>query len=207
MPRPKKEKTTKKGEKTAERKLKKCHQRLKNQKISRNSRVFPNFNGFFRILPRVCCIFTPSASCFAVSLCCFCLVHYCFFFLFALFCYFFSVFSLFLYGFRLFFSSFLALFSPFKVSAAPCARFFGVWFSFFGFLSTFSLFFCRFCPPQFRIHLKNPLFCSILRFLFLFFCLHDRLLLRFFAFFMFFPAIVGICRGKIENSPFPFIKQ
>lgn len=162
-----KRKKHQKGEKTAERKHKKCHHRLKNQKISRNSRVFPNFNGFFRILPLVCCIFTPPAPCFAVFLRCFCLVHCCF----SPFLLYFAIPFRFFHCFFTVFGSFFPLFShfsPFKASAAPCARFFGVWFSFFGFLSAFSLFFCRFCPPQSRIHLKNPLFYPFLCFLFRF---------------------------------------
>lgn len=200
--RPKKKKKRPKRREKRRTKAQKMQSPPKKIKKSLETPAFsPNFNGFFRILPRVCCIFTPSAPCFAVFLRCFCLVHCCFFFLFALFRYSFSVFSLFLYGFWLFFPLFL-YFSPFKASAAPCARFFGVWFSFFGFLSTSSLFFCRFCSPQSRIHLKNPLFYPFLCFLFLFFCLHDRLSHRFFAFSCFFLRLSAFAEEKSKIRRF-----
>ena len=105
------------------------------------------------------------------------------------------------------FSSFLALFHLLRYLPPLVLDFSAFGFLFFGFPSTFSLFSCRFCPPQSRIHPKNLLFCPFLRFLFLFLCLHDRLSHRFFASFLLFPAIVGIGRGKIENSSFSFIKQ
>ncbi len=156
-------------------------------------RAFAVFSPLLRlVLLYICAVFALSTAVFSSFLLYFAIS-------FRFFHCFFTVFG----SFSLFFHTFL----PFKVSAAPCARFFGVWFSFFGFLSTFALFFCRFCPPQSRIHPKNLPFFFVSSLSFLFLCLHDRLSHRFFAFFMFFPAIVGICRGKIENSPFSFIKQ
>ncbi len=103
--------------------------------------------------------------------------------------------SLFLFGFFTVSLRFSALFSLFSHTfhllryLPPLVLDFSAFgFLFFGFLSAFSLFCCRFCPPQSRIQPKNLLFCPFLRFLFPFLCLHDRLLHRFFAFFLFFSC-------------------
>lgn len=106
---PKKAKNDQKGEKTAERKHKKCHHRLKNQKNLSKLPRFPDFNGFSRILPHICCIFTPSAPCFAAFLRCFCLVHCCFFFLLL----YFAILFRFFHCFFTVFGSFFPLFSHF----------------------------------------------------------------------------------------------
>lgn len=90
----------------------------------------------------------------------------------------------FFHGFFTVFGSFFPPFSRFSPFKAPplVLDFSAFGFLFFGFLSTFSLFFCRFCPPQSRIHLKNPLFYPFLCFLFLFLRLYDRLSSRFLLF-------------------------
>lgn len=172
-------------------------------KNPRNSRVFPDFNGFFRILPHVCCIFTPSAPCFAVFLRCFCLVHCCLFFLFALFCFSFSVFHGFSTVFGSFFPSFLALFSSFKVSAAPCARFFGVWFSFFRFSFDFFVILMPFLPSAVpHPSNKSTFFVRFFAFFFCFFLARSSFAAFFYFFSCFFPAIVGICGGKSKIRRF-----
>lgn len=105
------------------------------------------------------------------------------------------------------FSSFLTLFSPFKVSAAPCARFFGVWFSFFRFSFDFFVILLPFLPSAVPYPPQKSTFLSVSLLSFSVSSLVWSSFVPFFAFSMFFPVIVGICRGKIENSPFSFIEQ
>ena len=118
--------------------------------------------------------------------------------------------SLFLFGFFTVSLRFSALFSLFSHTfhllryLPPLVLDFSAFgFLFFGFLSAFSLFCCRFCPPQSRIQPKNLLFCPFLRFLFPFLCLHDRLLHRFFCFFpVFFLRLSALAEEKSKIRRF-----
>ena len=163
------------------------------------SPILTDFSVFFRafavfslllclVLPYFCAVFALSTSVFS-SFLLYSAIPFQFF-----------------HGFFTVFGSFFPLFShfsPFKVSAAPRARFFGAcgffWLSFGFFRYSRAVFALRSPVSTSKIYL-------FVRFFAFFFCFFACMIV-FRTFFCFFPAIVGICRGKIENSPFSFIKQ
>ena len=144
MPRPKKDKKPS-NESQKERR------HLKIKKICRNSRVFPDFNGFFRILPHICCVFAPFPPYLAVFLRCFCCV-------FALssavdspFLLYFAIpsrlFHCFFVGFRFFFPLFSHFFRFLGYLPRLAHDFSAVVFLFYRFSSGFLVFYRHFCPP------------------------------------------------------------
>lgn len=133
-----------------------------------------------------------------------------------------AVFSSFLLYFAIPFRFFHCFFTVFGGSSPLFSRFFHLLrylpplvldfsafgFLFFGFLSTFSLFFCRFCPPQSRIHPINLPFLSVSSLSFSVFLLARSSFAPFFCFFMFFSLRLSafaeekpkIRRFRLSNS-------
>ncbi len=184
---------------------KECHPRLKNQKISRNSRIFPDYNGFFPYSCVPLLYFAPFTLCFGAFLRCFCCVFALSTAVYSSFLLYFAIPSRFFHCFFVVFGSFFSLFSHFFrfLGYLPFLAhdFSAVVFLFYRFSFAFLGVLSPFLPSLLPIAFKKSAASSVSSLSFIrFFACTSAFCTVFLLFHAFFHAIVGICKRKSEKS-------